>query len=193
MKAFSLIELMVVIAIVAILAAVAVPSYNTYIRKAKVDTTIQHINAVGDKVKHYYDTNGSFPTSVSQIGLPASFDSAPNSVSEYAIPPYIAAISIGGTPSAPGACAYFTVGPTISNLDNTGAFTAIDSSPQIGVQQIYVLTSSNVWTPFCYYYDISSTGDMITESILSNCYNVGVQLQADAMTAAFNALTGSCP
>lgn len=39
-KAFSLIELMVVIAIVAILASIAIPSYRTYINKTKVVTAL---------------------------------------------------------------------------------------------------------------------------------------------------------
>ena len=61
-KSFSLVELMVVIAIIGILSAIAVPSYRAYIVKARITEAISV--GVGWKVKiaDYYNVNGTLPT-----------------------------------------------------------------------------------------------------------------------------------
>lgn len=55
MRAFSLIELMVVIVIVAILATVALPVYKTYTVKAKINTSFNAVAAYAAKIREYYE------------------------------------------------------------------------------------------------------------------------------------------
>ncbi|HSW71361.1 MAG TPA: pilin [Gammaproteobacteria bacterium] len=55
---FSLIELMIVIAIIGILAAIAVPAYNTYIMKAKVSELITAAASAREAVDVYVAENG---------------------------------------------------------------------------------------------------------------------------------------
>jgi type IV pilus assembly protein PilA len=61
-KSFSLVELMVVIAIIGILSAIAVPSYKTYITKAKISEGMVIINKVNKAVSEHYSVKGAFPS-----------------------------------------------------------------------------------------------------------------------------------
>jgi len=57
---FTLVELMVVIAIVAILAAVALPMYSTFKQKSKVGAVLQSLQAAKTALQNWYDENNTF-------------------------------------------------------------------------------------------------------------------------------------
>lgn len=68
-KGFSLIELMIVIAIIGVLATVALPQYNNYIARAQVTEAINQLAGVKTVVAEFFASNGIFPTNVQLNGL----------------------------------------------------------------------------------------------------------------------------
>jgi type IV pilus assembly protein PilA len=68
-KGFTLIELMIVIAIVGILAAVALPAYQDYTIRAKMSEPLALLGEGKTNVSEYYIANGSFPPTVDAAGV----------------------------------------------------------------------------------------------------------------------------
>ncbi|HGT4282439.1 TPA: pilin, partial [Neisseria gonorrhoeae] len=71
-KGFTLIELMIVIAIVGILAAVALPAYQDYTARAQVSEAILLAEGQKSAVTEYYLNNGEWPKDNGSAGVAAS-------------------------------------------------------------------------------------------------------------------------
>ncbi|HEZ6359608.1 TPA: pilin [Neisseria meningitidis] len=73
-KGFTLIELMIVIAIVGILAAVALPAYQDYTARAQVSEAILLAEGQKSAVTEYYLNHGEWPGDNSSAGVASSTD-----------------------------------------------------------------------------------------------------------------------
>jgi prepilin-type N-terminal cleavage/methylation domain-containing protein len=67
-KGFSLVEVMIAVAIIGILAGVAVPSYNSYLIKTKVSEASNLGGQYLKKITEYYSFNGAWPNATN-LGL----------------------------------------------------------------------------------------------------------------------------
>ncbi|MGL5251209.1 MAG: pilin [Enterovibrio sp.] len=71
---FSLIELMIVVAIIGILSAIALPAYQNYIKKAELGTALATLNALKVNVEEYVSRTGTFPSSSELTDLGTASD-----------------------------------------------------------------------------------------------------------------------
>ena len=73
-KGFTLIELMIVVAIIGILAAIAIPAYQNYTVRAQVTEGLNLSDGWKTAVAEYYANNGTWPTTaqLTNAGLLAS-------------------------------------------------------------------------------------------------------------------------
>ncbi|HEX5485869.1 MAG TPA: type II secretion system protein [Limnobacter sp.] len=67
---FTLIELMIAIAIVGILASIAVPAFSNYMGRARVSEAVNYAEGCKTGYLEYYSTNGAFPTTNTQANCP---------------------------------------------------------------------------------------------------------------------------
>ncbi len=122
-QGFTLIELMIVVAIIGILAAIAIPAYQDYTVKAKVSETAALVGAVRTAVDIAYSsgfTLGSLPTTPASLSISnaSSYNSKYVSSVSYAATGVIRS-QLRALPelgSASGGMVIFTPSPQGGNL-----------------------------------------------------------------------------
>lgn len=78
-RGFTLIELMIVVAIIGVLAAIAIPQYQNYTARAQVSEAFNLASAYKTAISEYYSVRGSFPESNEEAGMPTGEERNGNS------------------------------------------------------------------------------------------------------------------
>ena len=143
-KGFTLIELMIVVAIIGILAAVAIPAYQDYIARAQVSEAVTLLGSGKTPFAEAYASDATWPAVTDVMGTTRG--------------KYTSGITIGGSnTAAPGAITL------IATMWNTGVNSGIASST-VGLN---TLDGGKIWTCFT-----SNTGAPLTGKFVpSNCRN----------------------
>jgi len=84
-RGFTLIELMIVVAIIGILASIAIPSYQHYTIRAQVAEALLLIDEIKPSIRDYYKDRGTFPADNEIAGVPAP---------EHLLGQYVAGIEV---------------------------------------------------------------------------------------------------
>lgn len=151
--AFSLIELLVVITIIGVIAAVAVPLYQSYQIKAKIADAITIANASNTQAKMSLAQNGVFPTFA---------DSAP-----YINSPYI--FGNFGSPLEPHTCKAGVVYTYINNyVSGPNVFQSGQGRGIIYINYLIESPSGTVQT-FCQYYENVDSNLAADPGLIPNC------------------------
>lgn len=93
-QGFTLIELMIVVAIIAILAAIALPAYQDYVAKSQMTEAMSLASGQKVAVSEVFSADGTCPTN-GTAGIPTA-----TSINGK----YVASVTTGGTAGAGGGC-----------------------------------------------------------------------------------------
>ncbi|MEP7182569.1 MAG: pilin [Betaproteobacteria bacterium] len=84
-QGFTLIELMIVVAIIGILAAIAIPQYAEYTNRAKVGEGLQLAAGAKTAVAEYYSSQAAWPTTNDKAGIATATDIKGNNVTSVTV------------------------------------------------------------------------------------------------------------
>lgn len=185
-KGFTLIELMIVVAIIGILAAVAIPAYQDYVVKSKLTKVTSTLDPIKTALAMYYQENGSFPNitdsiTTSDVGLQPTAGSVWNSLGFSVFPTLPAELNaVYYTPAidATNAAPTFAVNLVLTKIKATTIDgQTVSISPTTGVTPATISTDTFPSTTITgssaiqWFYGCTKTGTGNVDAILKRYFN----------------------
>ena len=82
---FTLIELMVLVAIIVILTAFAIPQYQNYVVRSQVSEAFSVVSGAKMVISEYHDTNGKFPSGTGDSHLALGLADSASTTGQYVL------------------------------------------------------------------------------------------------------------
>lgn len=70
----TLIEIMIVLAIIGVIASIALPAYKDYTEKAKINQAVTDIATIAVKIEAYWQDNRAYPANLADVGASGMVD-----------------------------------------------------------------------------------------------------------------------
>ena len=128
------IELMIVVAIIGILAAIAIPAYQDYIARAQMSEALSLASGLKTAVSEVYSQDGNCPAN--SATTTANGIAAPTTINGK----YVASVTTAGTGSATGGCTITAA------MKASGVSTGIKSATLVLTMATTAAGGSNTWT-----------------------------------------------
>jgi type IV pilus assembly protein PilA len=120
-QGFTLIELMIVVAIIGILAAIAIPQYAEYTNRARVSEGLQLAAGAKTAVAEFYSSQAAWPADNDAAGIAAAADINGNNVTSVTVAG--GAITILYTGLSANTCTLAAPSLTLTPTDQVGSVT----------------------------------------------------------------------
>ena len=147
-KGFTLIELMIVVAIIGILAAIAIPQYQNYVARTQMSEALSLASGSKVALAEYFQSNGVFPADNDTAGIGVNTTIKGKYVTSVTVSA-TAATAVSGTTAAADAQGILTV-----SLNETGTHTLLKGGTMTltgtdsGGSIIWVCSSSATLTKY---------------------------------------------
>ncbi len=123
-KGFTLIELMIVVAIIGILAAVAIPQYQNYVARAQVAEGLALASGAKTAIAEYRSTTGEWPADNAAAGLAAD----PEDISGK----YVKSVRLAGQQVAGGRVGLFILFKDTAHASIAGGTLSLEGKDEGG-------------------------------------------------------------